>query len=227
MGDEHICDLVLSYEYGYENSLLLEVTYWDEKKDDTNTAEIMYKSEEKRFDYSYIGLPKQVWKEVKNNESKLLSIAEKLRVGQKYVNGVLMEDEDFPFIKKETIDLFFEQCKYIHCDCDHAFIYFSLAATNQIEDELWVEGLKNPIISIDVSLWWKDMFEQKKCNLEKMMIEIDLDGQNIIGGIYRHMPDQKYTSYFNSKVEELFPKMIKAYENYKNRSRFQNLFKGE
>ena len=64
-------------------------------------------------------------------------------------------------------------------------------------------------------------------NSEKMTIEIDLDGQKFIGGIYSHMPEQKYKAYFDSKVEEAFPRMIKAYENYKNRSRFQKLFKGE
>ncbi|EEK75913.1 hypothetical protein AT258_18805 [Bacillus wiedmannii] len=227
MGDEPICKFHLSYAYGCENQLLLEVTYWDEIQNDAITAEIEYKIEEQYFDYSDFYLPKYVCKQIRNNESKLLEVAQQLEVGQKFVDGLIMEDEDFPFIEQEKIDSLFEQCKYIHCDCDHAFIYFSFAATNQIDDELWVEGLKNPIISIDVSLWWKDMFEQNKCNSEKMTIEIDLDGQKFIGGIYSHMPEQKYKAYFDSKVEEAFPRMIKAYENYKNRSRFQKLFKGE
>ncbi|WP_283746249.1 hypothetical protein [Bacillus cereus] len=229
MSDESVCNLDLCYIKGNEDRLSLLLTYWNEEQDDTETYVIEYDKAKKCFDdYSFLDLPENVWAEVREQEQRLLSIAEQLEVGQKFFDGELSEDAEYPLIEKEQIDLFFEQIKYVYCDCDKAHTFFSFASEYRIDDSWLVKELKNQLFMIEVvSVLWKEMFEQKKFSLEKMKVSIDSAGRGILDGMYGSIPRQKHTPYFNSKIEELFPKMVEEYEKYQKRSRLENLFKGK
>ncbi|MCC2425443.1 hypothetical protein [Bacillus wiedmannii] len=225
MFDEDICEMELCFVDGNEDELALVVTFWNGDEEDWNTYNMKYDKKDKEFDSSYMFMPEDVWEVIKAKESMYLKDAEILKIGQKSVDGVIMKDEDHPFIEKEKIDVLFEQCKHVYCDADRTHIYFTFANEYKIKDLVWISQLENPLLFIQISNWWTSVFEKKVYNFEKLTVGISEGGRKIVGGIHGYMPQQKHKAYFDSRIEELFPLMIEAYEQYQKRSRLKSLFK--
>lgn len=215
----------LSYLYGEEKTFELRVSFDTEKGRDHLMNRIDSDEIETCFKFRNGDLPENIWEQIKNAEPEFLKRAKELKIGQKIEDGVLMEDTDYPFVTKEKIDCLFEHCKHAYCTGSEYWLFFSVAETNKLNSNN-SGSLEDQVLFITIprSSWHLIQEEPFK---HRINIQIVGKGEEIIGRLYEVMPNQENKKYFESKVEEFFPKITEAFVNFHNRTRFENLFKGE
>lgn len=214
----------LSYLCGEGETFVLRVGFDTVRGRSYLTNRIGADEIETCFKLRYGDFPENIWKQIETAEPQLLKRAKELKIGQIIEDGVLMEDTDYPFVTKENIDRLFEHCKHVYCTSGNYLLFFSVAETYKLNVDRG--SFEDQILFITIPLHSWHLIQEEPFK-HRMNIKFIGKSREIIGRLYEEMPNQENKKYFESKVEEFFPKIIEAFLNYKNRSRLENLFKGE
>lgn len=148
----------------------------------------------------------------RKRRSEIEKLSKIVQVGQKVVNGEIVEDEENPFVTKEKIDLFFEEMKYIHIE-GWNLLHVQFSPTKELELDMFCAGYEFTDWLLSLSMKEEARHKLKTKGpfvLKDFKYYISESGIEILG--YRGMEDRKEYPYFCKKIEELMLQVVESKE---------------